>query len=128
MPKVVHFEIPVDDLERAKAFYGAVFGWDLETFPIAGLGDYTAVVTTPVDPQTQTPTAPGAINGGMTERTPSTPTPVVTVDVEDIDVALKVVEESGGSTITPRTEIAGMGAFAYFTDTEGNVTGLWQTP
>lgn len=127
MPKVVHFEIPVDDLERAKGFYGSVFGWDLRTVPMPGMGDYTTVVTTPVDPDTQMPTEPGAINGGMTQRGTSTPTPVVTVDVEDIDGTLRTVEENGGSTLTPRTEIPGMGAFAYFTDSEGNVTGLWQT-
>ena len=30
MRKVVHFEIPADDLERAKSFYGSIFGWDLQ--------------------------------------------------------------------------------------------------
>ena len=127
MPRVVHFEIPVDDLDRAKTFYDAVFGWDLETIPVPGMGSYTTVVTTPVDPDTQMPTEPGAINGGMTERGTSTPTPVITVDVDDIDLALKTVESVGGAIVTPRTEIPGMGAFAYFTDSEGNVTGLWET-
>jgi predicted enzyme related to lactoylglutathione lyase len=125
--KVVHFEIPADDLDRAKAFYGDVFGWDLQTMPMPGMGTYTTVVTTPVDPETQQPTEPGAINGGMTERGTSTPAPVITVDVEDIDAALRTVEAAGGRTVTPRTEIPGMGAFAYFTDSEGNVTGLWET-
>lgn len=64
MRKVVHFEIPADDLERAKSFYGSIFGWDLQTMPMPG-GDYTIVKTTPVDEQTQMPTEPGAINGGM---------------------------------------------------------------
>ena len=34
---------------------------------------------------------------------------------------------AGGSTVTPRTAIPGMGAFAYFKDPEGNVVGLWET-
>ena len=34
MPKVVHFEIPAEDLDRAKNFYGSVFGWKLETMPM----------------------------------------------------------------------------------------------
>ena len=37
------------------------------------------------------------------------------------------VEAAGGKTVTSRTEIPGMGAFAYFEDPEGNVMGLWET-
>jgi predicted enzyme related to lactoylglutathione lyase len=29
MDKGVHFEIPVDDVARAKGFYGSIFGWEL---------------------------------------------------------------------------------------------------
>ena len=126
IPKVVHFEIPADNLDRAKAFYSPVFGWHLQTMPMAG-GEYTSVVTTPVDGQTQLPTEPGAINGGMMQRDESTPAPVITIDVEAIDVALKEIEAGGGTTVTPRTAIPGMGAFAYFKDPEGNVLGLWET-
>jgi predicted enzyme related to lactoylglutathione lyase len=125
IPKVVHFEIPADDLDRAKAFYSSVFGWQLQTMPMAG-GEYTSVVTTPVDGQTQLPTEPGAINGGMMQRDERTPAPVITIDVEAIDDALKEIEAGGGTTITPRTAIPGMGAFAYFKDPEGNVLGLWE--
>jgi len=126
MARGVHFEIPAEDIDRAKGFYGSVFGWQLETTPMPG-GEYTSVVTTPVDKQTQMPTEPGAINGGMMQRTDTTPAPVITIDVEAIDDALKQVEDRGGSTVTPRTEIPGMGAFAYFKDPEGNVLGLWET-
>jgi predicted enzyme related to lactoylglutathione lyase len=48
MRKVVHFEIPVDDVERAKSFYGSVFDWDLNTMPV-GEGEYTIATTTPVE-------------------------------------------------------------------------------
>ena len=127
MSKVVHFEIPAEDLDRAKKFYGSVFGWTLQTTPMPGGGEYTSVVTTPVDEQTQVPTEPGAINGGMMERSSTIPAPVITIDVDAIDVALKEVEAEGGTTVQPRTEIPGMGAFAYFKDSEGNVIGLWET-
>jgi predicted enzyme related to lactoylglutathione lyase len=53
--------------------------------------------------------------------------PVITIDVESIDEALRDVEAKGGSMVAPRTAIPGMGAFAYFRDTEGNVMGLWET-
>jgi uncharacterized protein len=126
MPKVVHFEIPADDLDRAKSFYGSVFGWDLQTMPMPG-GEYTSVMTTPVDSDTQMPTEAGGINGGMMVRDDRTPAPVITIDVEAIDDALGKIESEGGSMVTPRTEIPGMGAFAYFKDSEGNVMGLWET-
>jgi hypothetical protein len=127
MDKVVHFEIPVDDLARAKTFYGSVFGWSLETMSMGEGGDYTIAETTAVDEQTRMPTEPGAINGGLMARTDLTPAPVVTVGVASIDASLKEIESAGGTILTPRTEIANMGAFGYFKDTEGNVIGLWET-
>jgi len=127
MGKVVHFEIPADDLDRARTFYGKVFGWRIDTMPMPGGGEYTGLTTTAVDEKTMTPTEPGAINGGMMQRDAATPAPVITIDVEDIDAALADIAASGGSTVTPRTAIPGMGAFGYFKDSEGNVMGLWET-
>ena len=123
MDKVVHFEIPTDDLSRAKEFYGSVFDWNLQTMDEM---DYTIAMTTPVDEQTQLPTEPGGINGGMMKRSTDTPSPVLTVGVDSIDASMKQVEVAGGAVVQPRTEIPGMGAFAYFKDTEGNVLGLWE--
>ena len=102
MAKVVHFEIPADNVDRAKNFYGSVFGWELQTMPM-GEGEYTSVKTTDVDEQTQLPTEPGAINGGMFQRDERLKTPVITIDVDGIDDALKQIEAEGGSTETPRT-------------------------
>ncbi len=124
MDKVVHFEIPVDDLDRAKAFYESVFGWGVHTLPEM---DYTIAMTTAVDETTRMPLEPGAINGGLMRRSDTTPAPVITIQVDAIDEVLKRIEAEGGGTVQPRTEIPGMGAFAYFTDSEGNVVGLWET-
>jgi predicted enzyme related to lactoylglutathione lyase len=52
--KVVHFEIPADNVDRAKNFYGSIFGWELQTMPM-GDGEYTSVKTTDVNEQTQMP-------------------------------------------------------------------------
>jgi len=124
MDGVVHFEIPTEDVERAKSFYGGIFGWDLNTMPIGG-GEYTTITTTPID-DGMMPTEPGAINGGMMQRSEETSSPVITIGVEAIDRTLEQVEARGGSVVTPRTPIPGMGAFAYFKDTEGNVMGLFE--
>lgn len=127
MQPVVHFEIPADDLDRAKTFYSSVFDWQIVSTPMPE-GEYTGVVTSPVDPETQTPATPGAINGALVPRQAEMPAPVLTIDVQAIDDALAQVEAGGGATIVPRTEIPGMGAFAYFRDPEDNVVGLWETP
>jgi predicted enzyme related to lactoylglutathione lyase len=124
--KVVHFEIPADDLDRAKAFYGGVFGWQISSFDMPDGSTYTGASTVAVD-ETMTPTEPGAINGALVQRDASNPAPVVTIDVDDITAALAEVAAAGGSTVMPRTAIPGMGAFGYFTDPEGNVVGLWET-
>jgi predicted enzyme related to lactoylglutathione lyase len=123
MRSVVHFEIPADDVARAKEFYRSVFDWQLQDMPEM---DYTVVRTTDVDEATQMPTSPGAINGGLVRRGQDTPTPVLTIDVESIDQALEQVEAAGGRVVRERTEIPGMGAYAYFTDPEGNTLGLWE--
>jgi uncharacterized protein len=127
MDKVVHFEIPADDTARAKEFYASIFDWQLTDMDMGGGNMYTTLMTVPVDEQSRIPTEPGAINGGLMKRTNDTPAPVVTIDVDAIDDTLKKIEAGGGSTVQPRTEIPGMGAFAYFKDSEGNVVGLWET-
>ncbi|MCU1562041.1 MAG: hypothetical protein JWN05_420 [Arthrobacter sp.] len=120
--EVVHFEIPVDDEERAGKFYSSAFGWKLNPMPEM---EYTSVMTTPTD-ESGGPSVPGSINGGMFRRDGTLTSPVVTIAVEDIDAALENITALGGATVTGRQEVAGMGWAAYFRDTEGNVVGLWQ--
>jgi predicted enzyme related to lactoylglutathione lyase len=120
--RVVHFEIPADDLNRARAFYESAFGWNLMSVPEM---EYTMVNTTPSDDQGR-PTEPGSINGGMFLRQDPLTTPVVTIDVDDIDKAMETVGSLGGSTGRPRQAVGDMGFAAYFKDSEGNLIGLWQ--
>jgi len=50
----------------------------------------------------------------------------VTIAVEDVDEALKIIEGAGGKAWLPKHEIpGGMGFTASFVDTEGNVCGVW---
>ena len=121
--RVVHFEIPFDDGDRARAFYRDAFGWQAQTMPEL---DYTSVMSGPVGEQGM-PSEPGYINGGMYQRTPDAPTsPVITIDVDDIDEALKKIEELGGMAVLGRQDVGDMGWAAYFKDVEGNLMGLWQ--
>lgn len=121
--RLVHFEIPFDDGERARTFYREAFGWSVMTMPEM---DYTMVSTGPSSEEGG-PSEPGYIGGGMLQRSATQQAPVVTVDVDDIDAALERIESLGGKTVVPRQPVGEMGFTAYFTDTEGNLTGLWQT-
>jgi uncharacterized protein len=130
MDRVAHFEIAVDDKEKAKAFYSSVFGWQIMDIPVqmgGGTGTYTTAMTTPTDPQTMQPTEAGGINGAIVERTSQISAPVVTVYVGSIDECIKKVTAAGGTVVMDRQAIPGMGAYAYVTDVSGNVVGLWET-
>jgi len=123
LDKVIHFEIPVDDLVRAKNFYKTVFGWGLTSVPEM---EYTLIQTVEVDESTQMPKEAGAINGGMMQRSDPFQNPIITVHVENIDAAMKQIESLGGKIVQSKMEVPNMGITAYFQDTEGNVLGLWQ--
>ncbi len=41
MDKVVHFEIPAEDMARAKKFYLSVFNWEMNSIPDL---DYTIIL------------------------------------------------------------------------------------
>ncbi len=120
--RVVHFEIPADDLSRAQTFYQDAFGWNINTMPEL---QYAMVSTTPTD-DSGMPTEPGGINGGMLKRQMPIMNPVVTINVDDMDAAMKRVEELGGKCLGDKAAVGDMGYAAYFTDTEGNTLGLWQ--
>jgi len=121
--RVVHFEIPFDDGDRARSFYQSAFGWNIVHVPEMS---YTMVSTGPMSEQGPS-LEPGYIGGGMMQRADGFQGPVITVDVDDIDASLAKVEELGGTTVRARQEVGQMGFAAYFTDPEGNLMGLWQS-
>lgn len=121
--RVVHFEVPFNDGERARAFYREAFGWSIDEMPEL---NYSMVSTGPRTEQGM-PSEPGFINGGMFDRAgASAPNPVITISVDSIDAALNQIGQLGGLTVTDKMPVGDMGFAAYFTDTEGNVMGLWE--
>lgn len=123
MQKVVHFEIPVKDMAKAKKFYGGIFNWQLNELPEA---NYTLVNTVAVD-ENQMPKESGAINGGLTMQSDDIKSTVVVIDVPNVDEYVKKVESAGGKLVKPKVKVFEMGYVAYVKDPDGNVIGIWET-
>jgi predicted enzyme related to lactoylglutathione lyase len=119
--RVVHFEIPFDDGDRARAFYAGAFGWEVMPLPEM---DYTMVMSGPSGEQG--PTEAGFINGGMMQRQAPFMSPNLVIDVENLEAALQAVNAAGGTTVSERQAVGDMGFVAYCKDTEGNLVGLWE--
>ncbi len=126
MDSLVHFEIPADDLDRAKKFYSSIFGWKLDDWNMPDGSVYVGAHTTPIDEKTRMPLKPGAINGAIVQRDAALKAPVFAIDVPSIDDYIGKIEKSGGTVVRPKVEIMGMGYYAYVSDTEGNTIGLWE--
>ncbi len=125
MGRPVHFEIQADDVDRAKDFYAAVFGWTYQDFA-AVTGDVYWGITTGQDPD------PG-IDGGLLRRPAPAPAPeqgtnayVCTMQVEDFDATADAVLAAGGRIALPKYALPGMAWQGYFLDTEGNTFGVHQ--
>lgn len=125
MSRPVHFEIHVDDLDRAMAFYAAAFGWSHEDWSeFAGL-PYAGVTTGEegtlgingalMQRQGPSPAADGAVKGA-----------VLTMGVEDYDESEQRILEAGGTLALPKYALPGMAWQGYYLDTEGNVFGIHQ--
>lgn len=126
MAKVSHFEVPADDLERAKNFYREVFQWQIHPLPEANFHYYQSVVTTPTDDH-RMPKEPGAINGGMYKRSQLGEPTTIVIDVPSIDEYLEKVKKAGGKVVLEKQPISDFGFFARIRDTENNLVGLWES-
>jgi uncharacterized protein len=122
MDKVVHFEIPADNVERANKFYNENFDWKITPVPEM---KYTLLGTVEVD-QNNMPKECGAINGGLMERSFGIKSPVITINVDNIDASIEKIQKTGGKIVQGKMEVQNIGFIAYFQDTEGNIWGLIQ--
>lgn len=117
MATIVHFDVPADDPQRAKAFYGALFGWKFE-LP-EGMEDYYLFETTDLE-------GSPAVGGGLGRRGAPDQRIMNYFGVADLDAGIARVAELGGAITMPRTVVPGFGYLAICTDTEGNAFGLWE--
>ena len=136
MPTIVHFEIPADDVDRAKKFYSDLFGWKMEKMPSSTYDDNNNhltsvatgepieywIITTTDDKGNKAP-----IGGGMMKR--QMPEHHITnyINVNSVDEYSSKVEKLGGKVFAPKHAVPGMGYFALCSDTENNVFAIWET-
>jgi len=113
--KICYLEIPAKTGEASAQFYSNIFGWKVRT---RGDGELAF-------------DDPGGVSGTWvkeSDRTLDEQTRIY-IMVDAIDETLLRIQDAGGRTTTPRTEIGpGMGAFAVFTDPVGNEFGLYEEP
>jgi predicted enzyme related to lactoylglutathione lyase len=115
MPRPSHFEIPVDDPDRAEQFYHEVFGWKFNRFD--GAPSYYGLADTGES-------VPG-INGALFQRSPDNDQVTLTMSVDSIEDGIAKVKAAGGSVAQDKAPVPGMGYFAVCRDTEGNKVGLF---
>lgn len=108
--QISHFSINADDVDRARKFYGDLFGW---TFTAWGPPGFFMIDTG------------GVVHGALQQRqTPIEGKAVrayeCTITVPDVDEMQKRIVEAGGTVHFPKSTIPGVGDIATFYDTEGN--------
>ncbi len=113
-----HFAIHADDLDRARTFYGGVFGW---TFEGSGGGPMTQFCQIR-DVRGKTPAPLGAMQSRTFNPAPQ---PVLgfecLIAVDDLDEVARAVEAHGGKIVMPKAAMGGVGWVVKFLDTEGNL-------
>jgi len=109
--QIVHYEIPADDTEKGREFWGSLFGWQFQAYPspseyhMARIGKQQGAAITNME------------SGRKGTR------PYFSVD--DINAGAARVKELGGEAGDPMP-VPSMGWFAVCQDPHGNDFGLWQ--
>ncbi len=92
-------------------FFSNVFGWSFNSY---GMENYQFA---------KTGEGGEGIDGALMKREG---TVANSIAVDSIDRTMEKVTAAGGTLVVPKVEVPGMGAYCYFTDTEGNIHGLWE--
>lgn len=119
MNRVVHFEIHVENPDRAIRFYSDLFGWQFSRW---GQQEYWLIRADPSSP---------GIDGGMVRRRGVVDGTAViafvcTIEVASLSHSLDQARHAGGSVVVDTTAVPGVGWLAYAKDTEGNIFGMMQ--
>ena len=132
MPTIVHFEIPADDVERAKKFYTDLFGWKIEKWPGMNSGDSSSSSSSSYDMEywkitTTDEKGNKALGGGMIKRQMPQQPNINYIDVKSVDEYSSKVEKIGGKVVVSKRAVPEMGYFAVCLDTENNAFAIWES-
>lgn len=112
------FEIPANDISRAKTFYESIFEIKMEGMEMPGM----KYAMFPFDPTN------GKVAGGIAQspfHTPSSTGSIIYLNANpDLQIVLDRVENAGGKVTMPKTSIGQNGFMALFNDSEGNIMAL----
>jgi len=111
--ELCYVEFYSSDFKGTGKFFSDVFGW--QTTP--SMNNYLSWSAG------DSPLGGGFSSEGVDKQGPHT---LAYIHVEDIEAALKAVNEHGGGTVLPKTKISDeYGFFAIFTEPGGTAVGLW---
>jgi uncharacterized protein len=116
MGRLSHFEITADNPERAAEFYRKAFGWEFQDW--GGPFKYLLATTGPKDQI--------GIDGAIMDRSDYKQAVINTISVDKWEAGAQAVSAAGGKVLMEKTPVPGQGYFAYCTDTEGNVFGIFE--
>ena len=112
--EVTFFELGVEDPAKGRAFYGQLFGWEMEPGPSGEEHGF----------QIRTPNLPGGLHGGDPGSGP-----YVFFAVDDIEAATERVRELGGKAeLNEHSGPGPSGTFVFCTDDQGSSFGLHKPP
>jgi predicted enzyme related to lactoylglutathione lyase len=114
---IVWFQIPADDVARAKKFYAALFGWKINPFPNSPPGEHEYIATGGAD---------ASPDGGLIQRMHPEQAITTYVSVPSVAKFMAKIEELGGNICQPKTAVPGAGYFAICKDTENNTFAIWE--
>lgn len=108
-----YVELTVTDLEQAKRFYAAAFGWQFNDYG----PDYAGI---------QNPLGGAApeVGGLRLDKETRSGGPLVLLYSADLDQTLSAVADAGGTVVSGPYEFPGGRRF-HFADPSGNELGVW---
>src|SRR5262245_10487679 len=112
----VHVELNTTNIAAAKAFYGKLFGWNLQDVPMGNGHNYTMINV-------------GAGTGGGMQAHPVAGAPsswLSYVVVDDLKASTEKARGLGAKVMQEPMEVMGMGSLSVIIDPTGAALGLWQ--
>ena len=109
-----YIELATPDLNAAKAFYAALFGWTMKETPLQDGQIY-------VQPQKK-----GRDVGGMYETKDAPSNWMTYIAVTDVDESSAKAESLGGHLMMPPFNVMDLGRMAMIVDPQGATFAMWQ--